>query len=238
MDSETRPPSLDLDTAISSVHTTSRAPVFSRVKFPPPPQSCDKGYYMANALAHGQHLLLFNYGCIYVVPCSYLTCFFWPRSSLLESKPTDNFILNWVAVSFQSVWFDWPPPHSASVISSRSQFPCSFTHNSNNRGQHLISTSVWWTHFCLAPLLRAWHHGKAWEQASALFCVSSLSECSWRQYQELIDHKDSSSIHPRLEPQEGQWKTRCQIWIEHKGKFIAKENNLDVRRIFLKSYSF
>lgn len=212
IDSETRPPSLSLDTAISSVTQPLWPPVFSHVKYPPPIELWQEWLHV-KPLAHGQHYC-FSATAVYMLfLCSCLTCFFWPCSSLLDSKPIDNFVVNWVSVSFQSILFDWSPPHTASVIffqvsipvhlpiTLKQAWPASYFHSS------LMDT------FLLGyPAYPAWHHGRAWADFPALLCVEFLevsaiggnTRSSWSQRQ--LQHPPTV-----WEPQEGQWETRCQI---------------------------
>ena len=213
IDSETRPPSLSLDTAISSVTQPLWPPVFSHVKSPPTIELWRERLHV-KPLAHGQHFC-FSATAVYMLfPCSYLACLFWPCSSLLDSKPIDSFVVNRVSLSLFSPfgltglpltphqWFFSQvsiPVHLP--ITLKQAWPASYFHSS------LMDT------FLLGyPAYPAWHHGRAWADFLALFCLAFLevstiggnTRISWSQRQ--LQHPPTV-----WEPQEGQWETRCQI---------------------------
>ena len=133
-----------------------------------------------------------------LVLCSCVIRFFWPCSRLLEFKPIDNLILSRDSVSFQSIWFDRLPPHTASVIFLGLNY-CPFHHNSNKHCQRPISPPVWWTHFSLDALLTQ-PGTMAKPRWTSLFS-SVLNSSRWVQGEAVsgaCDHKDSSGAHPRL----------------------------------------
>lgn len=129
-----------------------------------------------------------------LAPCSCVIRFFWPCSHLLEFKPIDIFFLSRDSVSFQSIWFEWLPPHTASVIFPGLSY-CPFNHNSlisiANVPFHLLSDGhifPWMP--CLASLA-------PWQSLGGLPCSlpswPPRTECRERQYQAPVITKTAAA---------------------------------------------